>query len=303
MRFFLLLAFAFLPFANFATPYTAGRVFPGGVSNFDYFYVYGPNGARLAGRDDSVAVFFVKVPANTTEPVRLRAFDPGANSSLDDHESGNRGAVGTSFVIFGGAGAYSSAASQHSRPDWKQAGTELASHAFIKNFDGMWADLGSFNASQGERVGDAIYFKIVVTGAYGAGGNRFKLAALPGTAELFTYNLTLHAAGQSGDVLSVDVLAPAGESTIVECNFDLDHGGKARVGTVDEEQELKGSFTGRSRRNAVAVSPRPQAHLVRYDIIKGRQQRANVGLLFTDLKARPLPIFVDATILFPVAAK
>lgn len=303
MRFLLLIAFLLTPFVNFATPYTAGRVFPGGVSNFDYFYVYGPSGARLAGRDDSIAVFFIKVPGNTSEPVRLRVFDPGANSALDGHEGGNRGAVGTRFAVYGGDGAYSSAASQLTRPEWKQAGTELANHAFIENYDGMWADLGSFSASQGERVGDAIYFKIVVTAAYGAGGNRFKLAALPGTAELFTYNLTLHAAGRTGDVLSVDVLAPAGESTIVECNFDLDRGGKARVGTVDDAQDLKGSFSGFSRRNAVAVSPRPAAHLVRYDIIKGRQQHANVGLLFTDLKANPLPIFVDATILFPVAAK
>jgi hypothetical protein len=303
MRFLLFSAIALLPFATVATPYTAGRVFPGGVSNFDYFYVYGPSGARFAGRDDSVCVFFVKVPSNTTEPVRLRVFDPGANSAIVGHEAGNRGSVGTSFAVYGGKAAYSSAASQLTRPDWKQAGTELASHAFIENYDGMWADLGSFDASKGERVGDAIYFKVVVTAPYGSGGNRFKLAALPGTAELITYNLTLHAAGKSGDVLSVDVLAPAGASTIVECNFDLDHGGKARVGTADDAQELKGSFSGFSRRNAVTVSPRPQAHLVRYDIIKGRQERANVGLFFTDLKANPLPIFVDATILFPIAAK
>jgi hypothetical protein len=189
------------------------------------------------------------------------------------------------------------------RPVWTQAGTELANHAFIANFDGMWADLGSFNVGQGERVGNAVYFKIVVTAAYGSGGNRFKLATLPGTSELFTYNLTLHAAGKRGDVMSVDVLAPAGEDTLVECTFDLDHGGKARVGTADDAQELKGSFSGFSRRNAVKVSPLPQPHLVRYDIIKGRQQHANMGLLFTDLKATPLPIFVDATILYPVAAK
>jgi hypothetical protein len=303
MRFTCFVALALLPPAIFATPYTAGRVFPGGVSNFDYFYVYGPSGARLAGRDDSVAVFFVKVPGNTTEPVRLRVFDPGAKSALDGHEGGNKGSVGTSFTVYGGKGAYSSAASQLTRPEWQQEGTKLIDHAFIENYNGLWADLGSFDVSHGERVGDAVYFKIVVTAAYGSGGNRFKLAALPGTAELLTYNLTLHAAGERGEVMALDVLAPADVDTIVECNFDLDHGGKARVGTADAEQELKGSFSGFSRRNAVSIPERPARHLVRYDLIKGRQHRANVGLLFTDLKGTPLPIFVDATILYPVAAK
>ena len=303
MRVLLIFCLALLSFANFATPYTAGRVFPGGVSDFESFYVYGPSGPRLAGRDDSVAVFFIKVPGNTTEPVRLRVFDPGASSKLDGHEGGNKGDVGTTFTVYGGKDAYSAAASQHSRPDWKQAGTKLIDHVFIRNYDGMWADLGKFDVNHGERVGDAVYFKVVATAAYGSGGNRFKLAALPGTAELFTYNLTLHAAGERGEVMALDILAPAGVDTIVECNFDLDHGGKARVGTADAEQELKGSFTGLSRRNAVSVPARPAPHLVRYDIIKGRQQRANVGVFFTDLKGVPLPIFIDATILFPVAAK
>jgi len=273
---------------------TNAKMTPGGMNHASSLFVFGPGGQDIGGQDDSIQVIFIRVPATSTSQVVLRIFDAGSDSALDrtHYKWGEQGAV-TEFSVYGGAGAYSAAESHAKRPDWQQTGTQLAAREFSDEGHGAWTEFGKYDMASGERVGSHVYFKVVALARSGDRPNFFRYGVLPGTAEVFTYNLALHTDAKRGQVMSFDVEVPARETLIVENNFDLDKSGHLFMATEGAVRKLATSRTGLWITNALTIPVATTDRRYRYDLVRGKQRHGNGRLFFTDSTGNALKTFLD----------
>jgi uncharacterized repeat protein (TIGR01451 family) len=258
---------------------------PADLSSDHSFYVFGPDGNSRAGREDSLQVVFVRIPATETTDLTLYIYDPASGSDVERSASLLSNTITTEFSIYGGGAAYSG--SQTVRPTADQKGKKLDSRSYTDDLPNQWSGFGPFKARQGELEGDYRYFKVVAQGIAGRGPNFFKVGASSPNAEIFFYDATFHLIDPKGDMMNFYVEIHGGTKVVNEENYDLDNGGKPIFGG----RTLNSSTTGRWAKNIIGVSDSKITQRHVYKIKKGFQGHANAGFHLTDDDGHPLKVF------------
>ncbi|MEL6450683.1 MAG: PKD domain-containing protein [Pseudomonadota bacterium] len=150
--------------------------------------VYGAQSQTREGDVDRREQIFFSVPADGEGRMYVRLYDPEI-FGRDDFTYGGPGESITTFRVFGGDGAFSGAdrpamvedraRADRARPAFPVTGPGRAildkAYGPDRATDGRWVTLGAVRASQGERVGDRIYFRLDVEGTRGNDGNGFSV--------------------------------------------------------------------------------------------------------------------------------
>ncbi len=278
------------------------KVIPGEFNNLEYFYVFGPGARRTDGREDGLQILFYRFPKSVQGNIDIYVFDPGVGGIMDSSDQLTMSNSVTRFTVYGGSGAFTDFASQSIVPTHDQPGTVLTSEEYSDEYSDQWVKLGSFSSSQGETVGDYVYFKLSVFGYSGSLGNSFRTAVTPTSAEVFSYNTTVRLNEIHGSTMSFEVEVPENVSTIIEENYDMDRGGKPFLLSPLKRHKLQVSGTGQWRKNKVRIGPSSFSRLLRYEIVKGSQTYANSGFRFTDAVGNPLKVYFDAEARLPTPA-
>lgn len=191
---------------------------------------YGPSASVVEGDDDFKQVVFFKIPAAYTDSLFIRLFDPDVGGGLDlAFQDWN---TRTRFTLYGGEGAFSAPTLKKPSPDENdlRAGTVLADRTFgnEREYDGVWTTFARLVPSQGEQIGDARYFKLVVQGMEGNDANVFDLrlsikswsnTAVEGFS-MFSYAPTIRLEKEDG-LAQVSFDVPPGTTSVCIHNFDL----------------------------------------------------------------------------------
>ncbi|GEM_PF-1005710 len=271
---------------------------PGGVNNVQYLYVFGPQAHKGEGRDDTVQVNFYRVRADANEHVTIYVFDPASGNNVDPKRWPLRAGLPTmtTLSVYGGIGAHSDPQSRNPRPSAQQAGKLLDSQSFSAYSEQTWAQFGPYSPAQGERIGDWIYFKLVVHAPEGSERNFFKTAVCPYEAVAFTYNVSAHLARDMGDHMNFEFEVPPYTKRVIEYNYDFDRGGRASIYRNNERlMDVVTSGTGKWASNELPVRVQDQSERMLYTITKGTQAYANASFYFTDGEGNPLKIFYHST--------
>jgi len=141
---------------------------------------YGSSAKTIEGDDDFKQVIFFTIPKTTqSDKLYLRIFDPDVGGAWDQQSYG-KWDTQTRFRLFGGKGAYTSPTVRTPYPDEadRLSGDLIADRTFgVDKFsDNKWFTYATITLKQGEEVGGAIVFKLVVDGVKGDDGNVFELA-------------------------------------------------------------------------------------------------------------------------------
>lgn len=139
---------------------------------------YGAGAKITEGDDDFKQIIFFIIPKTTrSDNLYLRIFDPDVGGAWDEQD-GPWDSL-TRFRLYGGQGAYTAPTVRTPFPDEddRLAGDLIADETFgVNEFsDNKWLTYGTFSPLQGEEVGGAIIFKLVVDGVKGDDGNVFEV--------------------------------------------------------------------------------------------------------------------------------
>ena len=139
---------------------------------------YGANAQTVEGDDDFKQVIFFTIPKTTrSERLYVRIFDPDVGGAWDQ-QYGEWDSQ-TRFRLYGGQGAYTAPTVRSPFPDEadRLAGELIADATFgVDKFsDSKWFTYADFVPGQGEKVGEASVFKLVVEGLKGDDGNIFEV--------------------------------------------------------------------------------------------------------------------------------
>ncbi len=189
---------------------------------------YGAAAPTREGDQDHREIIFFSLPAGESEPLYLRLLDPDVGSNRDLIKGPADSS--TRFALFGGAGAFSQAAPP---ADGLTAGQLLGEQTFSAEpeRDEQWLTLLGFTASQGERIGERAYFRLVVQGLSGDDGNLYSLAVslrdrrnlAPAGLRLFAYQPTVRV--PDGESLTeLRFRAPDEAAPLTFENFDAANG-------------------------------------------------------------------------------
>lgn len=300
MRLFLLLiasAFAISVSAEDALEGVCKSV-PGGLNNVQYLYVFGPQAHKGEGREDTVQVNFYRIPATANEKVTLYVYDPASGNNVDPKPWPLRDGMPTmtTVSVYGGLGAHSAPPSRSARPSAKQAGELLDSQSFSPYSEDTWAQFGPYSLAQGERIGDWVYFKLVVHAPEGAERNFFRTAVCPYEVEAFSYNVSAHLARSQGDGMLFEFEVPPYTKRVIEHNYDMDRGGLPAIYRGNERlKDTVASTTGKWATTELTLRPKENSERLLYAIKKGTQSYANASFFFTDGEGNPLKIFYHST--------
>jgi hypothetical protein len=136
------------------------------------------------GDNDQVQVVFFEIPDTVTDTLYIRILDPdvGGSSAFDEQQGGSWNTA-TNFGLYGGSGAYDSAARRARFATTSDPGIRSGSLIISRTFavsatlDGTWYEFAAVNPAQGEVVGSRRIFKLSVVGANGGDdGNRYNVA-------------------------------------------------------------------------------------------------------------------------------
>ncbi|GAB1482042.1 hypothetical protein MASR2M78_08570 [Treponema sp.] len=132
------------------------------------------------GDPDGISVIFFQVPEGTLSPLYFAVYSPGTNSTQNNRDSTNAGAMATTFTLIGGTGAYSGTNSQNiqfTAANTPYQGTVLGQQSYTNTNGNTWVYFPGVDYSQGEKIGNQYIFKLVVdTNAivtWGAGTNAY----------------------------------------------------------------------------------------------------------------------------------
>ncbi|WP_165390189.1 PKD domain-containing protein [Thalassococcus sp. S3] len=149
--------------------------------------VYGSAAPSREGDVDRREQIFFSVPAEMSERLFVRIFDPEVSGS-SDFTYGGTGNANTTFRLFGGEGAFSQADRPSQVEDGARAprvnrdpvtgpGEMLREEVYTNDraTDGRWVTLSTLRARQGEIIDGRAYFRIDVQGTGGDDGNGFSV--------------------------------------------------------------------------------------------------------------------------------
>ncbi len=246
-------------------------------SDAEYFYLFGPEGDPLRGKDDSEMSLFVDVPKASTEAVTISVYDPETSGKVDAI-GGFGKPVADTETIFSVEGSES-----------------LASQTFgagSTDKDGQWVSLGSFKPEQGREVGDFRRFRVLVKTTKGDDQNLFKFKISPNHAEAFSEKFYFRLP-KPGDSIAFEPAVGEGTTSIVARNFDLDaDGGRGVLKDVatGKKYDVEDSLSGQWAETKIDLGSSASRRLD-YVVTTTHQTRGNAGVQFTDANGSALPIY------------
>ena len=247
-------------------------------SKAEFFYLFGPEGDPLRGKDDTEMSLFVDVPKASTEAVTISVYDADTSGKVDAI-GGFGKAVADTETVFSVEG--------------KETLSSQIFGAGSSEGDGKWVTLGSFKPEQGREAGDMLRFRVVVKTTKGDDQNLFKFKVSPNYAETFAEKFYFRLLPRKGDQIHFYPAIPSGVTNIVARNFDLDaDGGKGEFkdGATGKSYSVTDSESGKWAETPVTLGDDANRRLD-YKVITTFQTRGNAGIQFTDDKGNALPIY------------
>ncbi|HRK62443.1 MAG TPA: PKD domain-containing protein [Candidatus Omnitrophota bacterium] len=244
----------------------------------EYFYLFGPEGDPLRGKDDSQMSLFVDVPKASTEAVTISVYDADASGKVDAI-GGFGKAVADTETVFSVEG--------------KETLVSETFGAGSSKGDASWTQLGSFKPEQGKDVGDFYRFRVVAKTTKGDDQNLFKFKITPDYAESFSEKFYFRLLPSKGSQINFYPAIPAGVTGIVARNFDLDKDGgvgQFKDHATGKSYDVADSVSGQWAETPVTLGS-SDARRLAYTVTTTNQTRGNAGVQFTDSKGNALPIY------------
>jgi len=216
--------------------------------------VYGPEAPTREGDADHVERLYLSVPADFSDRLYLRVFDPEPAGAHDTRYGRSEATTTTLFRLSGGEGAYSGAPEPTAVADGAPpvapepayagfaGGRVIAERRFDEASPGddAWTTLVPFTAADGEQLAGRAWFRIDVIGEAGDYGNAFTVEASlspdrsepAAGVELVAHQPTIRWR-EGGDPTEVRFAAPAGAALRLQ-SFDGAEGELVLVSTFEE---------------------------------------------------------------------
>ncbi len=218
---------------------------PSPEENIPFLVTMGKDADSSWGDEDKLQVFFFLVPADYSEPIYLRVFDPDIGGQFDElNEAFN---TRTRFSIYGGEQTWTHPLIQEGKSYGEvESGTLLASKIFGNDakYDNDYYTFGPFNPFEGEYVEkfDGRIFKIVSEGLEGNDGNlyRYFLSSSPNKnlpiegANIFTYKYTFRLHNDQNQISQIYPFIDDKTTSIEISNFDWDNDGFIRIFSISK---------------------------------------------------------------------
>lgn len=242
-----------------------------------HFYVFGPDGDKLMGKEDSKQEIFFEVPSNVSE-FWIRVNDPDTGDFTDWRTDVNTNPwnTQTKFSVFG-----------QSLLDSKTFGED-------KMYDQASYQFGPYSASKGEDLGNGKKgFRLLAEGISGDDQNLFSVEVGPNNVESYATDITFRLLHSEGQQMFFYPEIKAGASTLTIENYDLDEtGGYSSLleGPTMIRHDVKGSTSGRWMATTVQLQTSGPGRL-NYVITKATQRHANAGLKIKDDNGNPVRIY------------
>lgn len=279
---FLVLTFGFLSsvHAEFRVPEDDSRV--------RYFYVFGPQGDPLMGKEDSEQVIYIDVPENEFHDLVIKVYDPEVGGTRDWRRNPeDEWDTATEFAIYG-----------KSLLDREVFGEEPI-------YDRNYYQFGPYKKELGEKVDGFYRFRVEVKGKSGNDANLFSFRVSPDSAVVFSYDITFRLLPHQGDKMYFYFEVPQDVKEITVENYDIDlHGGKSYVVDLVTgiKYKIRDSESGKWTQTVIPLSINIP-HQFEYLLIKGTQKYAHAGIRIKDDKGNYLPIYFRKKRLPVIAVK
>jgi len=278
-------AFVFMVAVVFlANSAAVAKIVPEQHSRVQYFYVFGPEGDKLLGKEDSEQAIFIDIPqekpcgpsAKYWKDVLISVYDPDTGGKKDYWRSvPSAWDTTTEFAVYGNKLLEKKQFSEDAR------------------YDMEYFNFGPYSRTKGEKVGNVYRFKLVAKTLKGDDANLFKVKVQPEDAEIFVTNITFRLARNKGDKMYFYPQAPAGTKHIVVENYDIDvKGGKSVLVNPKNRRSyrINDSKTGQWSTTKVPIEVSKTGRL-KYIITKGTQSSGHAGLVIKDDLGQRLPIY------------
>lgn len=249
---------------------------PSNDSRAKHFYIFGPQGDPLDGKESDEFVLYVDVPAGVTKDVVIKVNDPETGGSLD----GVAGAWDTETEIS------------------VSGKSELAKQSFgsEKDYDGKSFKFGPFAVTDGEKVGDVSRFTVKLKTLSGDDLNVFSFNISPDQSEAFSDKFTFVLLPPNTKPSPVQYFypeVPAGASKLIVRNYDMDkEGGVGEIYNplTRTSEKVNDSTSGEWTETEIPVSVSEPTRF-EYRVVTTYQQRGHAGIEFKDDKGNTLPIY------------
>jgi large repetitive protein len=247
------------------------------------FYVFGPDGNSLAGAEDSRMEIVIDVPYNELSSLTVDVYDPDTGNFFDWREpiyetnfkpTLNEWNTKCRFELFG------------------EKLLDSTDFDLSPEWDRRWYRFGPYDKSDGERVGDYYRFRLVATGLKGDDQNLFRVRIYPETAESHSNKVKIRLHSKEGKEMFFYPYIPAGASSVIVDNYDLDAEGGSSTLAQDKRKrgyDIGVSRSGEWRQTVVPVLSRGGSMV--YTITRGRQGYANMAFQMKTDRGEIIPIY------------
>ncbi len=239
-----------------------------------YFYIFGPGGSPLDGKESDEFHLFVDVPASETGKVTIKVMDPDTVGELDAGTAPYD--TDTEFTVKG--------SQVLDQKTFGQSTAELQAGGYT---------FGPYEPSQGEKRGEWYRFSFTAKTLRGDDMNVFFLQIKPETSEAWSDKFTFILRPNSGERASFYPEIPAGINKLIVRNFDLDEdGGISSLHDLSNGQsfQVQDSTTGKWAETEIAINAET-ARRLEYRVTTTQQKRGHAGIQFLDDKGDVLPIY------------
>lgn len=264
--------------------------------------VYGPAASTAEGDEDYRELIFFSVPADVTDRLYLRIFDPDTGGNHDLAYGGSEDTE-TRYALFGGSGALSGLTSPIDPSEDELAAGELLTELSVGSsaaLDDRWRTIAAFLPDQGERIGERYVFRLMVAGLTGDDANllsttlslRDRRNLPPQGLEIFAFSPTVRVP-EEDVVTELRFMLPADAERIVAHNFDAAHG-EVTLTTAFRSVPLTASGQGDWRETEVALLDRERGQPAAIVFAGGQEMPNDATFYVTDASGQPIPIELPA---------
>lgn len=246
-------------------------------SKAEYFYLFGPEGDPLRGKDDTEMSLFVDVPKTSTDAVVISVYDPDTTGDVDAIGGFGKPVADTETVF---------------TVEGKEVLAQETFGAGDSKSNKKWVKFGPFKVEQGRDAGEFSRFRVAVKTTKGDDQNLFKFDISPNYAESFSEKFYFRLP-KPGQTIIFHPATSEGVSKITARNFDLDKDGgigTLRDAATGKKFNVADSESGKWADTAVDLGS-SQKRRLEYVVKTTQQTRGNAGIQFLDDKGAALPIY------------
>ncbi|MBN2354876.1 PKD domain-containing protein [candidate division KSB1 bacterium] len=260
---------------------------------------YGPSQSVREGDDDFIQLIFFRVDGKFSDSLYLRIFDIDCGGDVDLNFGGWN--TETRFSFYGGTGAFSSPSLKNAKPDEAdiRAGRALADAVFGEDaaLNNSWHTLVKLAPADGERIGDAYYFKLVVQGVSGNDANAFDVRlssspamnVTPAEIEMFSYSPTLRLR-KDENIASITFKVAKNVKHVTVHNFDLAGAQVQLLTAFRSNLPIIPSGQGEWVKSVIDLEPIETGRECAIALGQGAESPNDVSLFVTDDQEVVLPI-------------